>query len=98
MKILTIFLSLVLGPIAGSGIFNKYWLPPEVRQYVIPPKYDAGVCLSSNRWGVNPKVVIGHKESKSRSNYLLKDHDRYQHLQYVSSFQVEKYATVVACR
>lgn len=51
MKIITIFLSLILGPIAGSGIFNKYWLPPEIRKYVIPPKYEAGVCLRSKRWG-----------------------------------------------
>lgn len=98
MKVVTIFLSLILGPIAGSGLINKYWLPPEVRQYVIPPKYDAGVCLSSKRWGVNPKIVIGHKESKHRSNYLLKDNDRYEQLQYVSSLQVERHAKKVACR
>lgn len=98
MKVVMILVSLIVGPIAGSGLFNKYWLPASIRSYVIPPKYSSGACLASKRWGVNPKIVIGHKEKKNGSGYLLKDHDRYQHMQYISSEQVDLYAHKVSCR
>lgn len=98
MKVIMIFLSIFLGSLSSSGWFSKYWLPPAVRKYVVTPKYSRGTCLASKRWGVNPKVVIGHKEGTKYSNYLLKDGDRHEHLQYISSVQVENFAHKVSCR
>jgi hypothetical protein len=98
MKAFMVFISIFLGSVSSSGLFSKYWLPPQVRKYVLTPKFAAGTCLSSKRWGVNPKVVIGHKEGQKFSNYLLKDHDRYEHMQYISSDNVEQFAVKVSCR
>lgn len=89
---------LYLGVFGSAPFINKYWFPKEIRKYIISNKYPQGECLRSTRWGVNPKKVIGYKEYKSHTNYLLQDQDRYEHYQQVSAFEVENYAVKTSCR
>lgn len=99
MKTFGIIGSIILGSIAGAGLFSKYWLPPELRKYFVTPKYKAGQCIrSTKRWGVNPKVIIGYKETNKKNGYLLKDLDRHEHYQFISKLEVEEYAEVIRCR
>jgi hypothetical protein len=99
VKIFAILISVFIGGAANSGFFSKYWFPPSIRQYLMTPKYAPGECIEAKgRWGVNPKVVIGFKESNASEGYLLRDRDRHEHLQYVSKNEVERYAQKIACR
>jgi hypothetical protein len=47
---------------------------------------------------VNPKVIVGFKVTKLKHGYLLKDMDKYEHFQFISKIEVEKYAEVIRCR
>lgn len=87
-----------LGLFGATPFISKYWFPKEIRSYLMANKYSQGECLRSNRWGVNPKKVIGYKEYKSHTNYLLKDMDRHEHYQLVSALEVENYALKTTCR
>ena len=99
MKFGIIFLTILLGAIADSGVVSRYWLPESLRPYFINPKFKAGQCIKSpKRWGNRVKLVINFKDTKKKSGYLLKDQDQYEHFQYVSQIEVEKFAQVTSCR
>ncbi len=99
MKIIGIFITIILGSLAGSGAISKYWFPVEIRKFLVTPKYKTGQCIrSSKRWGVNPKIIIGYKETKRKNGYLVKDLDRHEHYEFLSKLEVEKFAEVIKCR
>jgi len=101
-KIIFCLLGLLLfgyvGLFGSSPFISKYWFHPEIRKYLIASKFDQGICLSSSRWGVSPKKVIGYKESKNNSYYLLQDVDRHEHLQYISKLEVDRIGRRISCR
>lgn len=97
-SILGIFGFLYVGVFGSAPFISKYWFPKEVRTYLISPKYEQGQCLRSKRWGVNPKKVVGYKETKKQSFYLLRDLDRHEHLQYLSQYEVNRHGIKSSCR
>ena len=94
-------IGLILFFILGGAltVVPKSWIPIEYRKYLLNPKYEAGLCVRSNKhWGVNPKVIVGFKVTKLKNGYLLKDMDKYEHYQFISKLEVETYAEVIRCR
>lgn len=82
----------------GSDLINKYWFPVAIRQYLLPPKFQAGQCIAAHRfWGVNPKSVVGLKVKGEETFYLLRDLDKYEHFQLISTQAVERQAARVPC-
>ena len=67
-----IVLSLPLGLFLAQGLINSYWLPPEIRQFLSPPKFSSGQCIKSD-WAINPKIVVGYKIQKNQIYYLFEN-------------------------
>lgn len=82
----------------AKDLINPYWLPKRYRSFVRSPQFSSGVCISNKRWGVRNKKVVGFKGTADGRDYLLVDEDRYEHSQYVSKIEVDKYSKTVACR
>jgi hypothetical protein len=96
-----IFLIILIFVFIGASltVVPNSWIPLEYRKYFLKPKFEAGLCIkSSKHWGVNPKLIIGFKITKLKNGYLLKDLDKYEHFQFISKLEVEKYAQVISCR
>lgn len=92
---ITFFYFLIFGNIP---FVNKYILPKEFSELLVVKKFSKGQCVRSDRWGINPKKVIGYKDQNNRSYYLLKDNDRHEHLQYISQYEVNRYGKMASCR
>ena len=100
MAIIAIFFTAFVyaGLFSSTPFINKYWLHPKIRKYFVLNQFQKGDCLSSKYWGVNPKKVIGYKESEAKSFYLLQDIDRHEHLQYIPKLEVESIGNKTSCR
>lgn len=98
MKKFLWILILPIGLYLAQGLINKYWFPPNIRILFLPPKFEAGQCVAiSNIWGINPKKVVGTKSKGQEIFYLLKDDDKYEHLQYISKEVLDNKARRVPC-
>lgn len=82
----------------GPHLVSKYWFPTSIQQYLILDRFKRGQCIGAlSFWGVNPKIIIGTKYKKGERFYLLRDVDKYEHLQYIRSSVVESRAVEVIC-
>ena len=80
------------------SIFNSHYMTPDIRNFFYGTEFSLGQCLKSPKyWGVNPKKIIGHKIINNQTFFLLKDIDKYEHLQYFSHSQLKLTSFTVNC-
>lgn len=98
----TLFFSLLAVTFFGLPknlkLINKYWLPYEVRKFLLPTEFKVGDCIESKtHWGVTRKKVVGIDVKSKNQKYLLMDMDRYEHMQYLKKEKVELVASSTFC-
>ena len=59
--------------------------------------FKPGQCLAYKNWGVSPKQIVGTKVKHNELFYLLKDDDKYEHMQYISRKVIDHKASRVPC-
>ena len=97
--LLSLFAVTFFGLPRNLKLVNKYWLPYDIRKFLLPSEFKVGDCIESKtHWGVTRKKVIGVDMKSKNQKYLLMDMDRYEHLQYLKKEKVELVANTTLCR